>query len=182
MTGIQYVPLPLRWEVLKLASDNGFSNDHVCASKIENRLHRILGEWEGTPFDMKFARKGKGVYCTAFVCHVLDELYRHEPTSMLTIPDDISFHNHDGAVAGLRWFMRKFPTCFRLTDTIIQPGDILITGPDGGGPGHAMIVGPQENTLWQSTGVSGVHYTGMALPEPFRLFAKFRFRDRESWL
>ncbi len=100
---------------------------------------------------------------------------------MPEIPHDISFHNRKGAMSGLRWFMRQFPTCKQQTNGEIEPGDVLITGPVGGGPGHAMIVGPWENQIWQATGASGVHFTGMALPHIFELHAVFRFTDREVW-
>lgn len=181
MTEIRYMPLPLRWEVLKLVEDNGFAMDQARSSAIERRLARILGEWERTPYDMKFAQKGVGVYCSAFVCRVLDELYRCEPTPLPKIPNDIGFHCREGAVAGLRWFLRQYPACTRLTSDMVQPGDVIVIGPHGGGPGHAMIVGPQENTIWQTTGLSGVHYTGFALPEIYQFHAAFRFMDREVW-
>ena len=182
MTSIRYVPLSLQWKALRLAPHgNGFGSEYARSFMIELRLARILGEWESTPYNTKFADKGEGVYCSAFVCRVLDELYRREPTELLNIPHDISFHDREGAMSGLKWFMRQFPACEQITNGEVEPGDVLITGPVGGGPGHAMIVGPRENTLWQATGTSGVHYTGFALPEIFELHAAFRFKDREVW-
>lgn len=177
---IVYKPLPLRWQAFNLCPDNGFAQDRYRAIEIERRMAKILDEWEYTPYDTKFAEKGKGVHCSAFVCRVLDELYRREPTPLPNIPNDIGFHDRAGAIAGLRWFMRQYPACYQVTGTDVQPGDVLITGPVGGGPGHAMIVGPRENTLWQASD-TGVHYTGMSLPDIYELHATFRFRDREKW-
>lgn len=180
MSGIAYKILPVKWQALNLCPSNGFASDRYRAIEIERRMMRILGEWEGTPYNTKFAEKQSGVHCTAFVCRVLDELYQLPETKLPNIPVDIGFHNRAGAVAGLRWFMRKYPACYKLTGTIVQPGDIIITGPVGGGPGHALIVGPKENTMWQASG-PGVHYTGLALPGIYELHAIYRFKDREKW-
>lgn len=177
---IRFEPLPLQWKAFNLCPNNGFASDRYRAIEIERRMIKILAEWEGTPYDTKFANKGIGVHCSSFICRVLDELYRLEPTDLPAIPADIGFHNRAGAIAGLRWFMRQYPACQQLTGSDVEPGDILITGPKGGGPGHAMIVGPRENTIWQATD-GGVHYTGMALPEIYELYAAFRFRDRKDW-
>jgi hypothetical protein len=170
----------LQWRALNLCPGNGFASDRYRAIEIERRLMRILGEWEGTPYNTMFAEKRVGVHCSSFVCRVLDELYKRPPTDLPAIPRDIGFHNRAGAIAGLRWFMRQYPTCQQLTDNYVEPGDILIVGPKGGGPGHAMIVGPRENTIWQAS-EGGVHYTGMALPEIYEFHAAFRFRDRKDW-
>lgn len=181
---IQYVPLPLQWTVLQLTGpgENDFSNRLVRSANIERRLARILGEWESTPYDTKFSEKGVGSSCTGFICRVLDELYRKDPTELPHIPNDISFHDKAGAMAGLKWFMRAFPMAEKITDTRVQPGDVVITQPTGGGPGHALIIGPRENTMWQTTDdIVGVHYTGLAVPSTYQLSAVFRFKDRGTW-
>lgn len=181
---IQYVPLPLQWTVLQLTGngENDFSNRLVKAAKIERRLARILGEWERTPYDPKFSKKGVGASCTGFICRVLDELYRKEPTELPNIPNDIGFHNRAGAIAGLKWFMRIFPATERLAIGKVEPGDVVITEPTDGGPGHALIIGPRENTMWQTTDdIVGVHYTGLFVPSSSQLSAVFRFKDRETW-
>ena len=177
----RYISIPLQWKALRLAPPgNGFGYHYVRASHIERRLARILGEWERTPYDIKFAEKGVGVYCTAFIARVLDELYGQDPTPLLKIPDDIAFHSTEGAFSGLKWFMRQYPTCERITDGVVEPGNVIIVGPVGGGPGHAMMVGPRENALWQASG-SGVHYTGFALPDTYQFFAAYKFTDCERW-
>ncbi len=181
---IQYVPLPLQWTVMQLTGygENDFANRHVKAAKIERRLTRILGEWERTPYDTKFSQKGEGSSCTGFICRVLDELYRRDETELPQIPNDIAFHDKAGAIAGLKWFMRVFPAAERIEIGKVEPGDVIITEPTDGGPGHALIVGPRENTMWQTTDdVVGVHYTGLYVPSTYQLSAVFRFNDRETW-
>lgn len=184
MMSLQLVPLPLQWTVLQLTSDseNDFSNRLVKAANIERRLARILGEWELTPYDTKFADKGIGSSCAGFVCRVLDELYGQSKTDLPSIPTDISFHSPSGALASLKWFMRAFPQAKRIKDGWVQPGDVIITKPTHGGPGHAMIVGPRENTLWQNIkGGVGVHFTGLYVSASEELHSVFRFTDREKW-
>ena len=180
---IHYYDTGLEWHPLRLPDHrdrNGFSEDVGRAGKIERRLARILGEWEDTPYRAGIIQKGVGVYCTAFVARVLDELYGREPTSLAKVPHDVGQHNRRRAMAALRWFTRQFPTSFEVEDGEVEPGDLLMTGPSGGGPGHAMIVGPRRNTVWQACGRS-VHYTGLFLPEGFDLFQVRRFADREAW-
>jgi hypothetical protein len=122
---------------------------------------------------------------------VLDELFRKEkPTPMKNIPHDVSMHNPAMARGGLRWFLRHFPTAQRiwsvtLSDAmdhvLVQPGDIFICGPIGGGPGHAIMVGPRRNTMWQASGLH-VHYTGLHVPRGHMLYAIYRFTNREEWI
>lgn len=138
--------------------------------------------WEGTPYREGQSVRGVGTFCTAFVCAVLDELYQDgRATSLPEIPTDASMHDRSTALAGLRWFLRRYPEHAEVTSGKIQPGDVLVTGPSGGGPGHAILVGPRENTLWQCSGGS-VHFTGMALPDCYQLHAVYRMKDRIRWL
>ena len=177
--------LPLRWEPLHL-------NNLDTEARVSKRIAEVLGSWEDTPYHHSMARKGKGVYCTAFVSQVLDELFRKtEPTPLNKIPHDVSMHCGHSARKGLKWFLRHFPTADRIwsatcdddnhCDLGVQPGDILITGPIGGGPGHAIFIGPRKNVMWQASG-NYVHYTGLALPVGSILYAVYRFSDKESWL
>ena len=175
-----YSALDLDWYPLRLPLD-GFASPLAKGRKIERRLERILGEWSGTPYHTSFVQKQHGVYCTAFVCRVLDDLYRRPKTELISIPDDISFHNREGAIAGLQWFMRQFPACEKITNNQVEPGDVLITGPEGGGPGHAIIIGPRRNTMWQASGTAGVHFTGLALPNIYKFYGAYRFTDRDTW-
>ena len=181
--GVHYYDTGLEWHPIRLNAHrtrNGVSEDIARASKIERRLARILGDWEDTPYRAGIVQQGVGVYCTAFVARVLDELYGRPPTPMPKIPHDVGDHNKKRALAALRWFTRQFPTSFEILDGEVEPGDILMVGPNTGGPGHAMIVGPRENTVWQASGRC-VHYTGLYLPEGFKLFQARRFEDREVW-
>lgn len=184
MISVHYVSLPLQWTVLQLTGggENDFSNRLVKAAKIERRLARILGEWERTPYNIRCAEKGVGSSCAGFICRLLAELYRIEPVDIRAIPEDMSFHNRAGAVAGLKWFLRTFPAAEKLESERVQPGDVIITEPLDGGPGHALMVGPREGTMWQNLDCQvGVHYTGLSVPSTYRLHSVYRFKDREDW-
>jgi hypothetical protein len=137
-------------------------------------LKLALDRWYGTPYNASCIEQKIGVYCTAFVVRVLDEVLGREETRMPEeIPHDASFHCPETARAGLRWFLRAFPQHERVEDGRVRPGDVLVTGPLCGGPGHALIVGPQPGTMWQAT-ACGVHFTGLSIPRTCELHAIYR--------
>lgn len=80
----------------------------------------------------------------------------------------------------MRQIMERYPRHEEVTDGWVEPGDVLVTGPRNGGPGHMMIVGPRANTVWQASS-DHVHYTGLALPYTSKLFRVYRMCDRELW-
>lgn len=174
---MNYLPLDLKWRSLDI---DGTGMHRWAENLILRRMAKILGGWENTPYQLGQNSQGVGTYCTAFVCSVLDALYGRQTTPMPEIPADAAMHCPETARAGLRWFMRRYP-CRRVEDGFVQPGDVLITGPSGGGPGHAILVGPRENTLWQCSGRVGVHFTGMSLPFPYVLHGVYRLDNRETW-
>jgi len=170
----KYVKLEYPWE-------------HLPESLLdaELRLTKILKSWEGTPFSSTQAEPGVGTFCTAFVCHVWDELHCWPKTELPKIPPDIGHHDRRGALRNIRWFREKYPHHVSLDlrhgcPTTLQPGDILVVGKQG--PGHAMLVGPLMHTLWQSLGQAGVHYTGLSLQDGVKPFALFRSTMRKRWL
>jgi len=182
---MQMQRLPIVWTPIDVRNADS-------EKKIAERLAAVLHSWEDTPYSSTQAVRGVGVYCTAFVCGVLDDLYRvDEPTPLNKIPHDVSMHCGASARAGLRWFMRHYPCADRLWSITsadeeneiieVQPGDVLITGPVGGGPGHAIMIGPRKNVMWQASG-SYVHYTGFGVPVGNMLYAVYRFSDRERWI
>lgn len=182
---IHYYDAGMEWHSLRVdshAGRNGFGSDVELGRRIERRLALVLTKWEHTPYSSSIIKQGPqgGIFCTAFVARVLDELFQREPTPMPDIPHDASMHNPRRARAALRWFFRRYPGSVEVPTLEVEPGDVVITGPRGGGPGHALIVGPRENTLWQADG-DRVHYTGMFLPEPYELHQVRRFTQREEW-
>ena len=78
---------------------------------------------------------------------------------------------------------RLYPHCKVLRNQGLEPGDLLVVGPPGGGPGHAMIVGWEPNTLWHCIPQVGVERSGWALVAgQQRIFRAYRAINRsETW-
>jgi hypothetical protein len=158
-------------------------------AKAMARLGEVLGSWERTPYMVSQQAKGRdgGVDCVRFVCGVMDEL-RGTQTPIETLPQDAAMHNRQSAIMA----MHRIGKLFQPNDLIqptdatwwAEPGDLAVTSPKGGGPGHAMIVGQARNVLWESSG-SGVRKVGLGtvlLPNgPWRLSYVFRPLDKSDW-
>lgn len=179
MTSQSFYNPGLSWQCFRL--EGPMQEDLIQSRAIERRLERILHEWRGTPYMAGQAVKGVGVFCSAFTCRVLDELYHQDPTPLPEIPDDASFHDPETSARGLRWFLKAFPNHLRVENGIVQPADVVVTGPRSGGPGHAILVGPQENTLWEAN-VGKVAQIGLVIPQAYELHAIYRMSDRRRWL
>ena len=114
-------------------------------------LARVLASWDRTPYMAGQQCKKAGVDCVRFVCGCLDEL-AGIVTPIHTIPPDTCFHDPETAHAAAD----KIRSLYLPVQDVdferekVRPGDVLITGPVKGGPGHAMIVGPEPNTVWHS--------------------------------
>jgi len=149
-----------------------------CRS-IENRLSYILGEWRGSVHRDGQQCKGVAVDCVRFVSAVVDELYGIQ-TEIEKLPPDAAFHSKETTLGAFRNFMSKYPHT-KVGGKEIQPGDILITGPRGGGPGHAIVVGVRN--LWHCDSYSVVP-TGTYLSNGGVYFLKtiLRGADRHLWV
>ena len=155
----------------------GLSKDENLA--VEARLMAILRSWDGTPHMDGQQCCGVAVDCVRFVSAVLDELSGTR-TELERLPQDASFHNADICWKALRQFMQAFPS----TDVgrgSVQPGDVLITGPKNGGPGHAIVVGADQ-ALWHCDGET-VTRVGLVINGPgvFSLKKIKRPNNRERW-
>lgn len=176
---MKFIPTGLRWRRMTLET-NGMP-EHLLSWKAERRLDLILRAWENTPYVPNGQVKGMAVDCVRFLAAVLDELYRKSPTKVPVKAHDMAFNNRRGAMTAMKEFLRLYPYHRRIRDNWVEPGDVIVSGPMGGGPGHAIIVGPQENTVWQASGL-GIHFTGLAsMPATYRVFAVYRMLDRELW-
>lgn len=168
---IRYYPIPYDWAPLSIKNE-------YQKKYIEVQLKKCFEEWEGTPYMSGNQCPGAGVDCVRWVTAVLDHMYERPPTDIKTLPSDGSFHNKRGAMRAMIHIKRLYPHCTVVKDTL-QPGDLLIVGPPGGGPGHAMLVGIEPNTLWHCTPNSGVVKTGWALVVGNQqIFRVYRAKDR----
>jgi cell wall-associated NlpC family hydrolase len=145
-------------------------------------LERVLLSWEGTPYMVGQQAKGAGVDCVRFVAGVLDEL-RGRATPVATLPNDAALHNRAGAVAAMRRILELQRPWVPVEDGTVEPGDVLVWAPRGGGPGHATIAGGERFVLWESS-VSGVRRTAigaMLVHGAWAFSGAFRPTDKTSW-
>lgn len=148
------------------------------------RLERTCEVWDGTPYmpGQRWASPSGGVDCVRFVCAVLDEMYgvHHE------IPRDVqdrSLHDPAGAQRVMDLIRSYYPDHSQLEkhDRVVEPGDIIVTGHSGGGPGHAILVGPRKNTLWQATR-RAVRMCGMGLLAHYQQIWTIIRPDKTLWV
>lgn len=147
---------------------------------LEDRMQETLNEWEDTPHMDGQQSKGKGVDCVRFVAAILDELGGTK-TPIKHLPRDAAFHKRELAISGMKLFIKQFNGRKLSIDEPLQPGDVLVTGPVSGGPGHAIILGP-NGFLWHSAHEKVVKTGFDALENTaYKYKATMRVKDRERW-
>lgn len=149
------------------------------------RVDEILTSWSGTPYMALQARKGRGggIDCVRFVCCAADELYGFSRGPVESLPPDQALHDRKGAIEAMRAICRRYEPLDDATESAyIEPGDIFVVGPIGGGPGHAMIVGGYRGHIWECLQDGGVRRSGMPLlGEHTELFRIYRVKDKHLW-
>lgn len=153
--------------------------------RINNRIASVLASWEDTPYMALQSCKGRqgGVDCIRFVCGVADELYGYSRGPVISLPTDQSMHDRAGSMAAMREIKERYDPVDDVSHQgWIEPGDIMVTGPINGGPGHAMFVGARAGNIWEST-AAGVKQCGMpAFGTQMTLFRIYRVRDKWRWV
>ena len=153
----------------------------AMGQRIMRRLGEILERWEGTPYRVGQSVAGVGVDCDHLVCAVLDELYEQELPPLPRLAPNTAIHSKTSALRAMHHILPRYPARRRVRDSVLEPGDVLITGPQGGGPGHAMLVGHRPNELWHCTRPM-VCRTGFGLVATHqRVFGIYRLGDRARW-
>lgn len=158
-----------------------FAGREAEARLVTERVMTVLQEWDQTPYMAGQSCKGVAVDCVRFVSGVLDDLYGSR-TDVPRDVQDIAMHDPKGATRTMRRIRRMFPAHHKVTDRIIEPGDAIVVGEAHGGPGHALFVGAEKNTLWQAT-KKGVQRCGLGLADGWQeIFRIYRFEDKGSWI
>ncbi len=119
-----------------------------------------------------------------FVAGVMNELSGEERVCPPRLPQDRAMHDPHGALHVMHNIARGFePFEVVKRGGDIEPGDVIIVGPVGGGPGHGMIVGVRPSSVWHSTG-KGVQYTGLSSLRILRqrIFRVYRYLEKNKWL
>lgn len=148
-------------------------------SAMQLRLQLELDSWVGTPYMIGQQVKGVGVDCARFVGAILDFMGGTR-TPLELIPPDACFHDPALATRALDKFRHLFRPMSIVRGWAVQPGDVMVTGPVGGGPGHGIVVGCAPGTLYEA-GSFSVQKTGFAIPSSRRVFGVYRKADRLRW-
>jgi len=149
--------------------------------EVGERLQGILNSWTGTPYMLGQKTKGRGVDCVHFLTAVLDEMYGFARPPIDKLNGDRCLHSPESTRAAMRKLLGIYSPNRRITGLSIEPGDIIVTGPKGGGPGHAMIVSNIPNVLWHAS-AHGVCSAGSAYdPSKQTLFKTYRLLDKHRW-
>lgn len=154
---------------------------------LTDRLSDVLASWEGTPYESGQRFIQRGADCIGAVFGVIDDLDGRARAEFPGMPHDVALHNGDTARAALRDLIRRYQPISKVpqrADGIycVEPGDLVVTGHPGGGPGHVEIVGVRPGHLWHSLPDSGFHRGGWSLFDTQVLFAIYRIEDKERWV
>lgn len=175
-----YIP-NLRWEPLR-DPEGRFDGQPVM-----DRLGAILAAWEPCVYESGASVRGVACDCIGGVFGVVDDLDGQGRARSGLLPPDASMHNRSSAEAAMRELVRRFAPNSVVEQAedgyfYVQPGDIVVTGYPGGGPGHVEMVGPQRNTLWHALPSAGWHQTGFGFLEEAQLLWRiYRLDDRWRW-
>lgn len=144
------------------------------------RLSRELADWMNTPYQLHSQSVGGGVDCVRFVTAIGDALLNRPRTEVPKEIDDVAMHDPKKAFSVMRWIMRQFD--MRRVDPSdgvyeVEAADVVVVGPPGGGPGHAMIAGG-DGYLWHCVQHVGVVRTGITF-SGMKFFAVLR--RKKGW-
>ena len=143
-------------------------------------VERICSSWENTPF-VASQNSREAIDCSHFAARVLDELEGTDSSHRLVgMPGYHAGLHRQAVLRAIRAFLTAYPALLRRRTTIVLAGDILVSGPEKGGPGHLHVVGGKPSRLWQATPPQ-VQYSGYCLPEGRKLFGIYRSIHRSSW-
>lgn len=146
------------------------------------RVEAVCRSWENTPYLEGQCLKGKAADCVHFFSAVMDELYGTDRTSLLRrVRGDTSLHNKEAVVRAMRAILKTYTGQNEVTDGSLEPGDVVVTGPANGGPGHVMVAGGRRGVLWHCTRQTGVQQTGYGILTLEKLFAVYRACDKDTW-
>lgn len=136
-----------------------WSNERLLPG-LEDRLRTAIRIWEGTPYHEGAQVPRAGVDCWRFVSAVADDMRQRPRIKLPRIVADAAMHSPETARAAMRWALREHD-CEDIGGVEVRPGDVVVAGPHGGGPGHAMLAGP-DGFLWHVTQAQGVCATGLS--------------------
>ena len=149
-------------------------------------LDRCLYAWLGTPYESGQSFIQRGADCTGAVFGVIDTIDGRKRMEPAGFPHDGSLHDRAGAIRTVREIVRRYSPCHKVEPAddglyYVEPGDIVVTGMPGGGPGHVEIVGARPNELFHAQPAPGFHQGGWSFLEQQILYAIYRIDDKHRW-
>lgn len=151
------------------------------------RMREVFASWEGSHYESGASVRGVACDCIGGVFGVLNDLDGLSRETSSPLPHDAAMHNREEAISTMRKLVRRAEPVKQLEtqedgNFHVQPGDIVVIGFVGGGPGHVAIVGPERSTLWHSLPNSGWHFGGFGLDADSQsLWGIYRISNRERW-
>jgi len=143
------------------------------------RYKKNLIKWDKTPYRHGQRVPGVGVDCVRLVVDIYDEMdNRLSLRRPALVPRDAFLHSPTRA----KKFLRDMLDLLSPLDQVVgrlEPGDIVVIGPELGGPGHAALVGYDPNTMWEVQS-DKVGIRGWCLTPRTSLFGAFRSATRDS--
>ncbi len=147
------------------------------------KLQELFDSWRFTPYLEGSCAIQEGVDCVRWICYgIVDQLFGYKRIINAKLPSDACFHSPKHCFAAMKILKESYDPLIRVPYSELQPGDLLVSGPLHGGPGHLMMVGPRPNTIWHTSIICGVTMTGMLPPFGYRFFRAWRFAERSKWL
>lgn len=120
-----------------------------------------------------------GVDCVRFGAGFYDEMYGFKRAETARLPQDTALHSRKTAIEAMLLIRRLYMPNIAVLDGSIEPGDAIVEGPWGGGPGHLLIAGVEPFTLWEATR-TGVKHRGMNTYQ--QIYRVYRQTDKHKWL
>lgn len=155
-----------------------------CRSR--TALGAALEAWRDTPYEsgQRFIQRGGD--CIGSLFGVIDDIDGRARAAFPGMPHDAAIHSRSTAIIAVRELVRRYSPCEKVEsdeDHIfhVEPGDIVVTGSPGGGPGHVEMVGTRPNELWHALPASGFHQGGWSFLEQQILYAIYRIQDKHRW-
>ena len=174
------VAVPYEWRPVSF-----IGADPKDGARVAYRIGEVLYSWLDTPYMLGQRSKGQGVDCINFLIAVLDELYGFARPELigLRLRGDRSLHNKIESERTKAAILSVYsPNCI-VPSFQVEPGDIVITGPARGGPGHAMIVSDKPGVLVHATVRGGVQTAGCGYDRRTqRPLEVWRLLDKHRWL
>lgn len=159
--------IDLHWaDDLRSPSLTGDQSEHLL---------RTMQSWLGTPYRLFSQTPGRsgGTDCVRYIGALGDALQGTQ-TEIPRVLSDVSFHCPETAKSGMRFLMRAFS--MRVVPETdwhgLQESDVIISGPPGGGPGHAMMAA-KDKFIYHCNLGSGVSRCGLDL-HGYEFFAVLR--------